>query len=139
MATGAAVISAVALGAQFVATQKAEDKTEEANEAQQRSASLKNARARRQQVAAARRARAATVAQGEAGGISGSSAVAGATGSVQSQASSNIGFLNQLETLDRQRLSAQNAASRNLTRASTFQAVGGLAQSGAGREGLEKL
>ena len=139
MAVGTAIVTGFAAFKADRAQSKAEDQQEEANKASARAASLKNARSRRAQVATARRLRAQTVAQGESQGISGSSVVAGAAGSVQTQAASNISFLQQLEGLDSQRLDAQNAANRSLGRASTFQAIGRFANTGAGQEGIQKI
>lgn len=118
---------------------KAQRGQQKASEIQGKRAEFENARARRQQVAQARRARAATIAQGEAAGISGGSQVAGAAGSIQTQAASNISFLNQLQGLDEARFGALQAGAASAGRAATFQAVGNFAQTGAGVEGLNKL
>ena len=131
--------AAIALGGLVLAEssqRKARKQQKKASRLQGKQAELQNARSRRQQVAQARRLRAQTVAQGEAAGVSGGSQVAGAVGSLQTQAASNVSFLNQLEGFDQARSSALESAGRNAARAQTFQATAQALNSGAGQEAV---
>ena len=136
----AAAVGAVVAVASFVVSErrqrKAAKKQKQAEQARGKGAQLENARARRQQVAQARRLRAQAVAQAEAAGISGGSQIAGVTSSIGSQAGSNISFLRQLEGFDVARSRALGSAAEEQGRAATFQAVGQFATSGVGQEAI---
>jgi hypothetical protein len=93
-----------------------------------RRADIQNAKANRRRLSEARRLRAQTIAAGEGAGLTGSSGVAGATGSVQTQTATNISFQNQLSGLDEARFDALGKANDALGKAATFQAVGNLGQ-----------
>lgn len=127
MAEAAAVIGLVGLVLSVKQAEEAEEAQEEVAEIQARTAERQNARQRRQQVAQARIARAATIAQGEAQGISGGSQVSGAAGSVQTQAAANISFSQQLEGLDRARFNALGRVGTLQRRTETTRAVSSFA------------
>lgn len=129
------VIGAVSAEKSRKAQSQARSAQKKANKAQANRADLENARSRRQQIVQARRQRAAAIAQGENQGISGGSQVAGAAGSVQSQAASNVSFLNQLQGLDQNRFNNLEDANKHLGKAATFQAIGGLGFKVAGSAG----
>jgi hypothetical protein len=114
---------------------KARKAQKNANKANANRADLENARSRRQQIVAARRQRAAAVAQGESQGISGGSQVAGVTGSIQSQAASNLSFLSQLQGIDQNRFNNLEEANKSLGAAATFQSIGGLGFKAAAASG----
>ena len=134
MASAAIAIGGLVLSER--SQRKARRKQRKAQKIEGKRADLENARSRRQQVAQARRLRAQTVAQGEAAGISGGSQVAGAEASLQTQAASNVSFLNQLAGFDQARFSALESAGRNAAKAATFQAVTGALNTGGGREAV---
>jgi hypothetical protein len=129
------VVGAVSAEKSRKATSKARKAQERAQKAQSNRADLENARSRRQQIVQARRQRAAAVAQGENQGISGGSQVAGVAGSVQSQAASNVSFLNQLQGIDQNRFNNLADANKALGQAATFQSIGGLGFKAAGSAG----
>lgn len=127
---GIAIAGLILGGVSAEKTRKQQSKAAKAQENAQKAsgkiADLENARSRRQQLVASRRQRAATIAQGENQGISGGSQVAGAAGSVQTQAASNISHLNTLAGLDQNRFNNLADANKALGKAATFQAIGGL-------------
>lgn len=100
-------------------------------------AAVENAKARRDQVAQARRARAQIIAQGENSGLGGGSQVAGAAGSVQSQLAYNTSFLNDLSQLDQARFKFQSDAAGHLSKADTYSAVSSVSQNFSGIFGIK--
>lgn len=120
MATAVAVVG---LAFSVSESRKAKKAQKKASKIQSKKAALENARQRRAQVAQARRQRAAAVAQAEASGISGGSQISGVASSIQTQAASNVSFLNQLEGFDQARFGALSDASDAQGRAATFQAI----------------
>ena len=128
MAEAIAVVGLVIGAASAVSSRRqakrARKSQEKALKATANIADLENARARRKQIVEARRRRAQVIQQGESAGISGGSQVAGAAGSIQSQAASNVSFLNQLQGFDQNRLANLSDANTALGKAATFQAVG---------------
>ena len=128
MAEAIAVVGLIIGAASAVSSRRqakrAQKSQEKAQKAQANIADLENARARRKQIVEARRRRAQVIQQGENQGIAGGSQVAGAAGSIQSQAASNVSFLNQLQGFDQNRLSNLSDANTALGKAATFQAVG---------------
>ena len=118
-----AVVGAVGARKQRKEARKAQKRAEKIDG---RRADITNARANRKRLVQARRLRAQAIAQGETTGISGSSTVAGAAGSVQTTAAGNISFQNQLSGLDQARFSALGQANDALGKAASFQAVGNL-------------
>lgn len=111
---------------------KARKSQRKAEKIQSKQAAAQNAKARRQQILQGRRARASAVAQGEAQGISGGSAVQGTVGAVQTQTASNVSFLGQLASFDRARFGALSGARTAQGRAATFQTFSNLADSPTG-------
>ena len=101
------IATAISAGASVYSTQEAGRRADKAEALQERIASLKAQRERRRQIASAKRARARILAQSEASGTQQSSGVVGGVGSIQTQAASNIGFLNQTQTLGAQATSYQ--------------------------------
>ena len=97
--TGAFIVATAVSVDQSRQAAKAQEKAQELS---QRRADLEAARARRQQVREARIRRAQIIAQSQAVGGEGSSAEAGATGSLQSQLGANLSFLDQTQQLSRQ-------------------------------------
>lgn len=129
------VVGAVSAVKQRSASKKARKSQEAAQRAQGNIADLENARSRRQQLVAQRRQRAAAIAQGENQGISGGSQVAGVTSSIQTQAATNVSFLNQLQGLDQNRFNNLADANKSLGKAATFQAIGQAGQAVASNAG----
>lgn len=125
----ASAIQLVATGLSLRSQRKARKAGKKAEQIQGKRAALENARARRQQVAQARRLRAQTIAQGQAAGISGGSQVAGATGALETQLATNTSFLQQLEGFDIARSRELGKARSATGRAATFQAIANVAQS----------
>jgi len=132
MATAIGIIGLVISGVSAEKSRKSQSQArsaqKKATKAQANIADLQNARSRRQQLVAARRQRAAAVAQGESQGISGGSQVAGVVSSIQTQAATNVSFLNQLQGLDQNRFNNLEDANKALGKAATFQAIGQLGQ-----------
>jgi hypothetical protein len=92
--------SAVSVVQQFQAAGRAEDAAEEQkkqNEAQRRLAEIRNRRQKIEEIRQQRIAAATIRSSAEATGTSKSSGVQGGIFATQSQAASNIGFLNQVE------------------------------------------
>ncbi len=134
----AAVAGAVGIFSANRNARKARSAQKRATRIQGKRADLENARQRRQQVAQARRLRAQATAEGVGSGLGtgGTSTVAGVQSSIGTQAATNVAFLDQLQGLDKQRFAALDKAADAGTRASTFQALGRLAGSGAGQEAI---
>ena len=128
MATAALVVGAVAAVGGTALSIKEGRKAERAGKQEARirkvGAEAKNARSRRQQVAAARRARAATEAQAASSGISGGSGELGATASLDTQLATNLSFSNQLQFLDQESFKAQSSFQKHSSKASTAQQIG---------------
>ena len=93
-----------------------------AQKARQNVQRRKNFRRKQQELRRARAARAQAVAQGVSSGaaISGTSAVGGTTGSIQSQAASNISFLDELNRAGSTITDAQAEATREESQANLF-------------------
>lgn len=100
----------------------------EARRIQERANRLKSRRAALNQVKEAQILRAEIINAGEGAGVGSSSAVAGGAGAVQSTAGGNVGFQQQLFTL-------QSNASRRLQKASESQFNAGLLGQAAGIAG----
>ena len=109
----ASVISAGAAVKQGIDNKKAQQKqlraaeesnrlTAEADKKRQQIADLQAARQRRQAVREAQERRAQVVAGAEQAGAAGSSGLSGATGSIQTQVSENLSFLDQTSQLSSQ-------------------------------------
>lgn len=133
METVIAVVAVVGLVVSLVSGERSRKAASQARKAQKRAAEaqgnradLENARTRRQQLVASRRKRAAAIAQADNQGISGGSQISGVQGSIQSQAASNVSFLNQLQGLDQNRFNNLEEANKHLGEAATFQAIGNL-------------
>jgi len=126
MGVAAAVITAVSAIESQRQQRKARKEDEEAREIQGKRDELANARQRRRALVESRRARASAVSEGVSAGVSGSSAVAGAAGSVQTQGATNVSFLNQIESLNVARLGHLNKAASATGKAATATAVGSL-------------
>jgi len=127
MGEAALPILAISTVAGLSESRKASKQQRRANRVQQRAAAIQNARQRRQGRAQAIRSAATLEAQGVASGTSGSSTVAGRQASLQTQLSSNLSFQGQLESLDRAKFSALNAASKAQSNAATFSAIANFA------------
>ena len=136
MATAIAAVGlVVAVGGgimQHKEASKARKSNEKAQKAQGNIADLQNAKSRRQQLVQSRRARAQAISQGENAGIGGGSQVAGVTGSIETQAATNVSFLNQLQGLDANRFNNLNDANKHLGKAATFQSISNLGFQAAG-------
>lgn len=87
---------------QLEAAERSNKLREEAEKKQREIADLQAARQRREAARQAQERRAQIVASAEQAGVSGSSGVSGATGSVQTQAASNLSFLDQTSRLSSQ-------------------------------------
>jgi len=142
MAGVAAITSAVVglVGAgvsaqqQYAARQdqkRAEKKQRKAERIQQRQAEIQNARERRRAIARQRSIRASALASAEGAGVSGSSAIQGAIGSLDTQLASNVSFQNQMMAHEQDRFNAItrrndfiNASNQHISNASTAQAIG---------------
>lgn len=132
MAAGALVVGVISAGVAIDQENKSQDAQKKAAKVSRRQADLQNAKQRRQQIAKSRRLRAQAIAQTEAGGVSGSSVQQGVVGSLKTQESSNISFLNQLQSLDKQRFSYEKKAQSFNKKAGTASAVSGLSFQAAG-------
>ena len=102
-----------------------------ANEVAQKSAKLESTRGAVEQVRQAQIARASVLQQGENAGVSDSSVVAGATGSIQFQAGGNIGFANAIFGLQQSRARLLQSAASHQGRASDFGQLASLATTAA--------
>ena len=99
--------------------------------AQRRIQDIKSAKERRKQVRAAQAAQAEIAAGGVASGTTKTSGTKQGAGSVQSQLASNLSFLDQVESLNKESSIFSQKAAGHQTRAGTAQAVSGLALTGA--------
>lgn len=125
------VIAAAAIATTAVGIQQkgvARGKQEKAGKAQQRMADIRAARSRRAQIAEGRRARAAITAQATQSGIAGSSAEAGARGSVGSQVAANVSFLDSQQSLAGSVSRLNQSAQDSLSNAGTAQAIANASQ-----------
>lgn len=124
------VVSLLSTAVQVGQQAQAQKQARRANQLQERIADIKAQRERRRQVAQVQKIRAQNLTQAEASGTTGSSSVAGATASAQTQAASNIGFLNQTREIG-----AGIASTRDKIAASQFRAgVAGTIGSAAASE-----
>lgn len=130
---------------QLAAARDANEITRQAEAKRQQIADLQAARQRRQAVREAQERRAQVVAGAEQAGASGSSGLSGATGSIQTQASENLSFLDQTAMLSSQAASlfgeARAIQNTPIFADTTGQMVAGLAGSvgtfAKGREGTK--
>ena len=125
--TIAAITAAVGTGVSVSESRQAAKQQRKAQKLSQRRADLEAARARREQVREARIRRAEIISRSTAVGGAGSSAEAGATGSVQSQLGANLGFLGRTQQLSRGISQASGRAAQAQSRAATAGAIGGFA------------
>lgn len=130
--TAAVVVGGVFAAGSLEQQRQASRRSRRAQRIQQRQADVQTARERRNQIRQARIQRALTESQGVGADALGSSALAGATGSIQSQLASNVGFLNVQQDLSRQASAANIGAARAATRAGIFSSVSNLALTSAG-------
>lgn len=131
MATVAAIAAVVGAGAAVAGTIISAKQQANAAKVQKQQRNLEASRRRRSAVREARIARGQVVNQAAITGTSGSSAEAGALGSISSQLSSNLSFLDQAVGLGDQLAGFQGAANifGSISRIGTsiFQAAGGTA------------
>lgn len=132
MAVALGVISVVLAGVSAVQQRKAAKTQRKQNEVSNRIAANQRVRAVRQSIAAGRVRRGQIQAAGFAGGVSGSSAVAGATGALATDVATAQGASNQQFTGQLALTSLSNTISSQQSRAASFaagsQIAGGLAQ-----------
>ena len=93
---------------------------------------LQSARERRDAIKASRQAYAQSTQNAENQGASMTSSSIGGLGSIQSQLSSNLSFLDQFNTLTDQASVQIGIANKYTSRAQTAEAIGGLANTVAG-------
>ena len=128
IAAGTAAVGTVASVVQGRESAKAQEKSQKIQQKQQ---AMQTARERRKQYRAAREAQAELRASSFAQGTSATSRTASIGGSIQQEAATNVGFLNQSQgftgAIGRQNIKSVQASSR----ASTYSAVAGLAMQGA--------
>ena len=108
-------------------SKKARRQQRRAADLAQKGARLEASRGAAEQVRQSQIARASALQQGENQGASGSTAVAGAVGSIQSQTGGNIGFANQIFGLQQSRNSLLLAASDSQGRAAGFAQLASIA------------
>ena len=127
-AIGLAAVSTVASIDQSRKSAKAQEKSQKIQQKQQ---AMQTARERRKQYRAARQAQAELAATAFAQGTSATSRTASIGGSIQQEAATNVGFLNQSEgftsAIGQQNIKAAQATSK----AGTYSALAGLAMQGA--------
>jgi hypothetical protein len=130
---GAALVIASVLGtaASIDQSRKASKAQEKSQKIQQKQQAMQTARERRKQYRAARQAQAELAATAFAQGTSATSRTASIGGSIQQEAATNVGFLNQSEgftsAIGQQNIKAAQATSK----AGTYGALAGLAMQGA--------
>lgn len=112
-----------------VSRRDAAKEQEKSQKLAQRRADIATARQRRQQIRDARIARAQVASQGSGRGIQESSGIIGAEGSIGSQLSSNLSFLDRTQEISGQISQANIRAGKLQSRAATFQAVKDTAES----------
>ena len=122
-------ISAVGQFKQQKAAKKAARAQEESLRLQQRSASIRAARERVQQVREARIKRAQAVAGAAIGGTLDSSGLAGGVGGIQSQLGANLAFSQNIEDLGIQATAQNVKASNAQSQSNMWGAVAGFGQS----------
>lgn len=125
-------ISAVSTVGSVVTQTKAASAQRKAGQAQRRQEALAAAVQRRQQIKAGRQAQALALQAGENQGVSGSSGVAGGVGSLKSQMSANLSFLDKQTGLADYAGSMFDKASRLQQTATTFGGIGQLAGAARG-------
>jgi len=127
MATAAIIVAAVATTASVVQSNKARRERKRANKIAAKQAKLQQGRSAIAEVRKAQLARASILQQGENQGAGESTAVAGATGAVQSQAGGNIAFAQQIFGLQNSANRLRQSAQTHMDRSSGFRAIGNLA------------
>lgn len=117
-----AAISALTgiLGGSVSEQSKSRKEARRAQQIQERSARLQSGRQAIDQIRQAQIARAGIIAAGAEAGALSSSAVIGGAGSIQSQAGANVGFIQQLATLQAQANERMNRAQRHAGNASAL-------------------
>lgn len=122
------------------AERKATRRQRRANKLQQRIADVKASRERRRMIAEARVKRAQLANAAELTGVSESSGAIAGQGNIQSQAASNISFLDQVQTLNTQSNAFMQSAANASSNANAFSAIAGVATNVANQTGAwEKL
>lgn len=138
-APAALAISSLALtGASISQSRRAEKSQREGNRVREVQTNIQTMKERRNQIREARIRRAQLLVASEASGTVGSSAEVGAIGSIQSQLSSNIGYLSG--TRDRSNLISlynQRAAS-STSRANIASSLSNLSLAAGGEQGLRQ-
>jgi hypothetical protein len=130
---GAALVIASVLGtvASIDQSRKSAKAQEKSQKIQQKQQAMQTARERRKQYRAARQAQAELAATAFAQGTSATSRTASIGGSIQQEAATNVGFLNQSEgftsATGQQNIKSVQASNR----AGTYGALAGLAMQGA--------
>ena len=132
MAVALGIIAVVGAGVQAVEARKARKQQRKQNEVSNRIAANQRVRSVRRSIAAGRVRRGQIVAAGFSQGVSGSSAVAGATGSLASDQASAIGASNQQFTGQLALTDLSNQISASQGRAATAGAISSIA-SGIGQ------
>ena len=134
MATGAAVVAAVAVVASLVTARKGRKERARARKISEKRDRLKLVRQSAEQVRKAQIARQQVIQQAESTGVGDSSAVQGGLGSIQNQAASNIGFAQTLASLQQQIRNRLERSADFASNAQTFGQIGAFAASKSGSQ-----
>ena len=119
----------------LVEGRKARKSAEKAAKVDQRRARLQSTRQSLEQVRKAQIARAQVLATGEQQGVAGSSAVLGGAGSIQTQAGGNIGFAEQLFSLQQSASRLRLNASMHAGQSQAFGTLASLAANSGRTDG----
>ena len=123
-------IAGIATAGSVVQQRKARKEQKRANAVERRQAEVRNIRERKKALASRIRASAEAEAAGETAGIGGGAGVVKAEqASLGSQFGSNVGFAQEIQQLEQERVGFLQSAADASGRAGLFQTVGGVAQS----------
>ena len=124
-----AIVSAVGVVSSASNASKARRQQRKARKIDEKRARLEASRGAAEQVRQGQLARASVLQQGENQGASGSTAIQGAVGSIQSQTGSNIGFAQTIFGLQNSANRMRQAAQESQGRSAGFSQLGSLAMS----------
>jgi hypothetical protein len=124
------ILLAIAAAGTAHEQRKATKQQEKARKLQERIANVKAARERARLVREQTKLRAQVISQAEQQGSSVSSGTQGVQASLQTQLSSNVGFLNTIQNLQGAASQKLQSAADRQSRAGTYQAIGNFATTG---------
>lgn len=129
------IIAGVALALGVATSERARKASKRAARVEAKTAAVSNRRERIRALAQGRVARAQQISAAETSGVSAGTGLASAVGSTQSQTFANVGFQQQLEALNNQRVGFLNKAALARARSGQFKQLSSIASFAGGGSG----